>query len=54
MTLDISVYRGGQGDRLTLNNANPHQATNVIKAELPFSDRVVNFFKSGDAQHGTV
>lgn len=52
MSLEISSFRAARGERLALNNV-PQNATGVVKAELPFRDRVVNFFKSGDARYGT-
>lgn len=53
MSLDITAFRSVQGERLVLNN--PIQtATGAIKAQLPFLDRVVNFFKSGEDKYGTV
>jgi phosphatidylinositol-4,5-bisphosphate 4-phosphatase len=51
MSLEISAFRSAQGNRLTLDQA--QHPTGVIKAELPFGDRVVNFFKTGDARYGT-
>ena len=51
MSLEISAFRSAQGNRLTLDQA--QHPTGVIQAELPFGDRVVNFFKTGDARYGT-
>ncbi len=41
-SLEISAFRSAQGNRLTLDQA--QHPTGVIKAELPFGDRVVNYF----------
>ena len=53
MSMGLEAFRSGQGDRVILNN-NFDNATGVVKAELPFGQRVVNFFKSGGEQYGTV
>lgn len=51
MAIGIESFRQS-GDRLVLTQ-NQGQTTGVINAKLPFQDRVVNFFKSGDERYGT-
>jgi len=53
MSLGLETFRASKGDRVILNQP-LGQETGVVKAELPFRDRVVNFFKHGNAKYGTV
>lgn len=52
MAIGIESFRQS-GDRLVLTQ-NQGQTTGVVSAKLPFKDRVVNFFKSGDERYGTL
>lgn len=52
MAIGIESFRQS-GDRLVLAQNQGGQPTGVVNAKLPFKDRFVNFFKSGDDRYGT-
>ena len=52
MTIGIDAFRGPSTSRMVLTSNLAGTTTGVTKAGLPFRDRFVNLFKSGEAKQG--